>query len=693
MKTILCSRRDFLKATGLSAAGLVLGFRAAQAASPADSEFKPNAYIVISEASGVLLYIPIPEIGQNIRTTFAMVLADELGADLNSVTLKQAPPQADIGHQNAGGSNSVRRQYLPLREAAAIGREMLIAAAAKEWGAQPKDCRVDASIVYGPSDVSMPFTQAAKLAIGQPVPTSAPLKPASEFKYIGQATRCLDTTDIVTGQMTFGIDAYPKELAYAVLLRSPVHQGQLKSFDASAAKAMPSVKDIFQVGNAVAVIATNTWAAMNASRVVSVKWDEGENATLNTETLDQQRIDAVTSGNEITFKKGNFDNAYSNAAIQLESEFYIPTIAHATLEPPNCTAWFHNGRVEIWGSCQMLGRLHKQLPRITGLPHEKITYHQLRIGGGFGRKLEIDYVEEGIAIAKQVDYPVKMIFTREDDIRHDRYRAPDQYKFRIGLSQSGFPEAIEEVNVLKPKKRASELARFFDTIAMKHTTVPSGLPSGWLRAPGHNVTSFAEQSMIDIMAEKSGIDPIDYQLALHGDAETVRKLGWKNAPANIPEICELLKIVKQRSNWKGDSNFGYGLSTFTGYGSYSAVVALVSKSGGSRPVERVYAAVNCGTVINPLGAHAQVEGGIIDALGATLYQNITLKKGRVVQSNYHDFKLLRIAEHPEVDVHFVESDAKPQGLGEVSYPAMPAATTNALYAATGKRITKLPLRS
>jgi isoquinoline 1-oxidoreductase beta subunit len=695
MKLMHVSRRNFLKATGLSASGLLLGFRWSHGKGDAfdSSLFAPNAFINISPEEGIQIFISIPEIGQNIRTAIAMIIADELGAELDSVTLRQAAPNDKMGRMTAGASASVRTQYSNWRQAAATAREILISAAADLWEVRPSDCRTGKNSVIGPDSRIVSFSDLVERAVALPVPSHVSLKPDADLKLVGSPQLCMDSRSIVTGREVFGIDAFPENLAFAVMVRCPVYKGVLKGFDATAAQAMPGVKAVFEADGKVAVVATTTWAAINASRLVKAEWDAGPFADADTDSIEQAYANGVRTASEVNFSKGDFDRSFEDCPIQLDEEFSVPIIAHAPLEPPNCAVWFHDGAVEIWGSSQSLNTLYRKLPELTGLEHDRITYHQLRIGGGFGRKLALDYIEEAIAIARQLNYPVKLTFTREDDIRHDVYRLGDHRRYRIGLGEKGFPAAIEETT-MRPGKPGveSEIVRMFSTGIMKQSVLEDCLPWGYLRAPGHNVTTFTEQSMIDIMARRSGIDEVSYQLALHGDEGTLNELGWPQSPYSSPPICELLRIVRTRSDWKSDDSLGYGLATFSGYGSHAAMVATVRKRNPSRPVEQVFIAVDCGTVINPLGAHAQIEGGIIDALGAALYQKITLKAGRVVQGNFHDFKLLRIAEHPDIDIFFRPSVAPPQGLGEVSYPLVAPAAANALFAATGERKIKLPLR-
>ncbi|MEX0321616.1 MAG: molybdopterin cofactor-binding domain-containing protein [Puniceicoccaceae bacterium] len=690
MSTLKLSRRDFLKSTGISVTGLIFGYN--WAAAGESGAFSPNAFIVIEKGKGVTLYIPIPEIGQNTRTALAMILSDELGADLMSVNIKQSSPRNDMGHQTAAGSQGIRRSYDNLRNSAALVREMLIAGAASHWKVSASKCRTDNSTILGPGKRKMSFEDVIPFAEKQKLPKAPKLKASSDFKYIGKPIKALDARDLAMGKTEFASDAMPDGLRFAVLVRSPVYEGKIKKYDGAAAKSMPGVIDVLRVGEAIAVTATNTWTAINAANLVNIQWDEGANSGASTAKLKEQQKAGIHNPEQKGFTKGDFDSAYKSSAIQMEEEFIAPILTHAPMETPSCTAWYHNGGVEIWSGCQSLNRLYDSLPDYTGLPREKITYHQLRIGGGFGRKLRHDYIEEALGIAKQVKYPVKLIFTREDDVRHDFYRAPDRYLYKVGLDKNGFPLAISEASARRTRITSpSDITLFFPNVIRQCTFVRPPIATGAMRAPGNNVTSFTEQSTVDIMAEKAGIDKLEYRLGLYGDKSALKRLGWKSAPSDNPLMCELIHIVKKRSGWMSDSSYGYGASCFDKYGSKIAIVALSPKSG-SKPVEKVFAAVTCGRVINQLGARAQIEGGICDGLAAALDQKVELQDGRIKQSNFHDYSLLRMSESPEIDIVILKSEEAPQGLGEVSYPPMMPATVNAIFAATGRRARELPIR-
>jgi isoquinoline 1-oxidoreductase beta subunit len=534
--------------------------------------------------------------------------------------------------------------------------------------------------------------EAVPYARKQTVPADPPLKASRDFKYIGKSTPIKDAREIGMGRTLFSSDAMPDGVRFAVVVRCPVWNGKLANFDATAAKAVKDVVDVVKTGDKIAVIATNTWAAMKAAKLVAVDWEEGEHAESSTDKLTELQKQAVANPARKGFQQGDFESAYASADIKVEEEFSAPFLSHNPMETPNCTAWYHDGGLEIWTGCQSLNRLYDKLPEYAGLPWDKITFHQLRIGGGFGRKLAHDYIIEVVDIAKQVDYPVKLIFTKEDDIRHDVYRAADRLRYRVGMRANGYPLALQEMGSRNAKQKAiSKIGLFFENIEKRFSIVQPPVLTGPLRAPNDNVTSFTEQSMIDCMAEKAGIDPMTYRLALHGDADAVAELGWEKAPVEDKEIAELLRIVKKRSGWKSDSNFGYGVAFFEKYGSHIALVALAPKVASIRRIEKVFAAVNCGRIINPLSARAQVEGAIIDGMAAALYQKIDIRNGQVVQGNYHDYKILTITQTPEIDIVLVDSEDQPQGLGETAYPPMMPATVSAIYDATGRRTRDLPV--
>jgi isoquinoline 1-oxidoreductase beta subunit len=640
----------------------------------------------------VILHIPVPEVGQNTRTALAQILADELGADLGAVSLRQAGPRNDMGWQTAAASSGLKRSYENLRRSAAAAREMLVAGAAARWNVAAAHCRVEGGWIRGPDERSMTLSDAAADAARQPVPENPPLKPSSEFRYIGRPIRILDAREIGRGATVFAIDAMPPNVRFAVMKRCPVVGGVLVRFDPGAARAMRGVVDVLQIGNKVAVVATDTWTAMQAAAGVRVEWQEGENAGASSAGLTEAQKAAVADPPRTGFTRGDFAAGLSGAPLQLDEEFSAPFLCHSPMEPPNCTAWYHDGGLEIWTGCQSLDRLYDALPGYAGLPREKITFHHLRMGGGFGRKLSHDYIVESLELARRLDYPVKLIFTKEDDIRHGVYRAAERHRYRVGLESNGYPTALEEVSSrpVRPD-RESKFTVYFEHVRRRFGDVRLPVVTGPLRGPNDNVSCFTQQSMIDLMAAAAGIDALEYRLALVGDPEAVRRLGWGRAPASDPVMARLLRIVGERSGWKTNPAFGYGSAFFEKNDSRIAIVALSPRTPGGRPIERVFVALHCGRIVNPLGARAQMEGGVIDGLAAALHQRIELRAGRVVQGNYRDYRMLGMEEVPEIDIHLVESDEEPKGMGETAYPPMMPAAVSALSDASGHRTRHLPV--
>ena len=552
-----------MKASGLSVSGIILGVPLPGYGSVESTSFQPNAHILISPEQGVLLTIPIPEVGQNTRTALAMIMADELGADLHTVNLKQAGPDKALGFQMAGASAGLKRSYPTIRLAAATARHMLIQAAAKQWGVGPESCRTESSHVLGPDAKKISFEDIALKASEIPLPENPELKLPKEFKYIGKEIHVLDSKEIGMGRTRFAIDAMPDGVRFAVLKRCPVLDGTLVSFNAKEAESLPGVVDILKVEDAIAVIAVNTWIAMQAAERLEVVWDYGPNASVSTASHVQAQKAAVADPEKTGFTRGDFQSAFEGSTHQLDQSFSAPFLCHAPMEPPVCTAWYHDGELEIWTGCQSLHQLYDALPDYAGLPNDKITFHQMRMGGGFGRKLEHDFIIEALRVARRVDYPVKLMFTKADDIRHSSYRAADRYRYRVGLDKNGYPKALQEISCRSARTwRASKFAFHFNHVERKFTDLPLPLISGPYRGPHDNVSCFTQQSMTDAMAESCGIDRIEYRLAMLGDSEALSQLGWPAVPYEDPIMARLLKIVRRRSNWKASPNYGYGVAFF-----------------------------------------------------------------------------------------------------------------------------------
>lgn len=689
-------RRDFLKATGFLGGGLMLGFSWAQGNSKTQASAELvslTAFIKISPEDGVTLVMPIPEMGQGIRTACSMCLAEELEVDLDSVTVVQSPPDDAMGFQVAAGSSSVRRQFLNLRRAGAGAREMLVGAAAKQWKVNAGDCRAEKGYVLHKKKGKLSYEELAVAASKMRVPSSPKLKDRSEFVYLGKSVKNIDSKEIVTGEVAFGIDAVTDDLHYASLVRSPVHQGKLVSFDGSKAEQFKGVVQVLRVQDTVAVVATNTWAANEGAKLVVAEWKNGSNDKGNTDALKKMMFRRMSEPQEAKFSTGDFKSNFEKAVIKVDTQCYVPTLVHAPMEPPNCTAVVRDGQAEIWASCQMLNKVKEELPGMVGLPMKKIVFHQMRIGGSFGRKLGRDFMEEAVAVAKATKLPIKLTFSRSDDIRHSAYRGATAARARCGLDEKGFPIAIEQITCSNhdlKNARSAYLTHFARNTRVSGGNVRVPLRGGALRAPGHNVTTFMVDVFIDAMAEAAKIDSLVYRLGLHGDDWALKKLGWESAPTKNLGMVHLFKKAAVLSGWGSDPNFAYGIGSLQSYGSGIVVVAKAPREPKGNLIDSLYAVVNCGQVVNRSGVEAQVEGGLVDSLSAALLQKITLEKGEVQESNFHDYQLLRMNQSVKTVIEIIDTDAAPGGMGEVAYPAGIPAICNALSAAQGRRISELP---
>lgn len=694
MNIVLLSRREFLMATGLAGAGLLLGGgRRAAAEILSSRTFEPSVYLQIDRVKGISVFIPAPEVGTNIRTALTMALADELDADVSTIHVHQAPPDEKFGHQVTGGSRSIRTHLTPFREVGARAREMLMRAAADQWKVSPPECRTEKGRVLHPDgEQSMPYLELADAAAQlTPGPTPS-LKGSRSFSYIGKGMVSLEAEEMARGQTKFGMDARVEGLLYAVCVRPPVKHAKIRSFDAAKALAKPGVVSVKQIGSKIGVFARNTWAAMQASNTIEVEWDIDQQNVRSSEAIRIAMEEGLDEPREVLERHGDVEKGFAESEVLVETSCFVPILAHAPMEPPTCTAWVRDDQAEIWLAAQNFNSARGDLPKWTGLPPDKITVHPLRVGGGFGRKLRLDYVEETIQLSKAVNAPVKLMFTRTNDLRHGFYRHPMAYRLKAGLKKNGQPVVFDFAIAGEAKKQYGE--SYLDLAPnrlLRGTTVEIPLEFGPLRAPTHNAKVCAWEGFLDEMAVHSGIDPLTYRLALYGDEETIAQLGWESAPAKRPNLVKLLRLIRERSAWNSKPDVGYGVATFEGYGSSIALVALVPRKESTRVAESFFAVVDCGRVVNPLGAAAQVEGGIMDGIGAALAQQITLKNGRVEQTNFNDYPLLRITQAPTVDVHFVLSEQNSEGLGEVPYPPAIAAFCNAVSAARGQRITELPV--
>ncbi|QKO20829.1 xanthine dehydrogenase family protein molybdopterin-binding subunit [Rhodoferax sp. BAB1] len=706
MTTNQTSRRDFLKTSSLAAGGLLMGFALPGAkveAQAAGTVYTPNAWVHIADDNTITLISARSEMGQGVYTSMPMLIAEELNVDINQIKVSIAPPAAVyvnalLGAQITGGSTSVRDGWEKLRVGGAQVREMLISAAADEWKVDRSKLRAERGMVLGPKGKKASYGSLAATAAKLPVPEKVALKDPKDFKIVGKRIKRLDTPSKVNGTAEFGIDVKLPGLVYASLEQCPVIGGKVRSFDASKAKGMPGVIDVVQISDGVAVVADSYWHAVKARQALSVLWDEGTGAALDHHGVLASTRAAADSGKVLPIGKpmGNVAEAMKGAARVLKAEYITPMQAHAPLEPMNFTASFENGKILLIGPTQFQQGAHGAVAGALGLKPEDVTLKTTFLGGGFGRRLELDFVIQAAQISKAVGKPVKLLWTREDDMTHDYYRPLGLNQVQAGLDAKGMPVAFQhKVTSQSITQRAFGLPKdtldpFMAEAAVAPYTIAntqhdlvihdSGMRVGYWRAVSHNMNAFANESFMDELAASAGKDPYQYRMALLKDK---------------PRFARVLKLAAEKSGWgkplpKGRAR---GIALMEGYDTYMAQVAEVSVKNGEVKVHRVTVAADLGRMVNPDTVEAQIQSSIVFGMSAALMQEITLDKGRVQQTNYNNYPVVRMHESPKIDIVLVPSKEKPGGIGEPATALVVPAIANAVAAATGKRVRKLPLTS
>ena len=700
------SRRAFME-VGLG--GLVIGFDlfgAVDARAQSAHVFAPNAYIRMGRDGRVTLFMQQIEMGEGTYTAQAMLIAEELEVDLAQVGLEAAPPDDRLyankllGFQVTGGSSSIRATWEPLRRAGATARVMLVTAAARGWNVDPASCRAErGAVIHGETGRTQPYGALVDVAATLPVPTDVPLKDPKQFKLIGTPAKRLDTPDKVNGRAVFGIDVRLPGMKIAAVEACPVIGGRLIRADDSRASKIAGVRQVVRLDDAVAVIADHMWAAKLGLAALDVDWDEGPNAKLSSADIVRQMDAASQKAGVVARQEGDVNKAMANAAITYAAIYELPFLAHATMEPMNCTVYVRPDGCDVWVGTQVITRAHATAAAVTGLPPEKVQVHNHYLGGGFGRRLEVDFITQAVRIGQQVDGPVKVVWTREDDIRHDIYRPYYFDRITAGLDDQGKPVAWSHrvtgssimarwipaafkngLDTDAVEGAAENLLYAFPNILVDYVrSEPPGLLTGWWRGVGSTHNIFVVESFIDELAAAALKDPVEYRLDLL---------------RHSPRATAVLELATQNADWKRvrPKRQGRGVSVQYAFGSYLSQVADISVGdNGEVRVNRVVCVVDCGAVVNPDTIKAQMEGGIIFGLTATLFGQITLRNGRVEQGNFNDYRALRMNEAPAIDVTIVNSAEAPGGIGEPGTVGIAPALVNAIYDATSIRIRKLPL--
>ncbi|HTC55423.1 MAG TPA: xanthine dehydrogenase family protein molybdopterin-binding subunit [Candidatus Sulfotelmatobacter sp.] len=701
------TRREFVAAGVAAGAGLVVGFYLPHAGRRGKEVFSPNAYLRITTDDKVTIVCARSEMGQGVRTALPMILAEELEADWKQIEIEQAGASTLYGDQSTGGSASVKTTWDPMRKAGAAAREMLISAAALTWGVPRSSCVAEnGAVLHGASKRRLSYGELVEKAATLPIPTDVPLKQNKDYKIVGQRLARVDTPSKVKGEALFGIDFRMPGMKYAVLSRSPTIGGKALSFDDAESKRVAGVRYVAKISDAaVAVVADSVWGAMEGRRMLNVSWDPGPNKDLNSAAVTESLKQAATKKGASLYSVGDVSKVTGR---RISAEYQLPFMAHAPMEPGNCTAHFQGTKCELWAPTQVPQDCRDQVAKALGLDPDQVKMNVTLMGGGFGRRLEYDYAVEAALVSKAANAPVKVIWTREDDMRFSTYRPASLHQLSAVLDGAGWPVAFTH-RIVAPSISGQkgqpgpngvdpdlpDEAAFvygLPNVSLEYVLAETAVPLGWMRSVYALQAGFASESFIDELAAAAGKDPLEYRLHMLKKDENIQyfETTWHTA-----RMRGVLQLAADKAGWKSTLPAGRfrGIACFGCFSSYVGEVVEISMENEVPRVHRVVAAVDCGQVVNPSILEQQIQGGIVYALSNALRAKITIEKGRVVQGNFDDYAPLRMDETPVVEVYAVPSTEAPTGIGEPSVPPLAPALCSAIYAATKNRTRALPILS
>jgi isoquinoline 1-oxidoreductase beta subunit len=711
----LVNRRDFIRLGAVSSLGLVIGIPKVGLTATQHSVLHP--LIRVGSDGRITLYAQNPEMGQGVKTALPMIIAEELDVDWKAISVEQADWDPRLENQFSGGSLSIRLNYTAMRQAGATARSMLLAAAAEQLGSSSENLTTaDGYVVDAATATRLGYGELAELAAELPVPDDPPLKSEDEFTVVGSSVPDVDLKDMLMGTQEYSMDLRLPNMLYAVVKRSPHGDGQPVSFDATATKSIAGVVDVHMLKNVdhggriilpncpnfvsgVAVLATSTWAALQGARKLEVEWQ----MPVDRDDIDElmQKFEHGLDDDAMVVRQ---DGELPEADTDIDVIYKLPFLAHVPMEPMNCTAMVDGDTAEVWAPTQNPPLAAEAVAKVLDIPQENVTIHVMRSGGAFGRRYYADFIMDTVLLARQFQRPVKVVWPREDDIRHDYFRAANVQRVRASVNNGRISDWQQKV-VSHPREIYLERdgspaeiynfefpAGFVQNLLFEYVAVPARVPLGQWRATEHSGNVFVVSSAIDELARANDVDPVEFWLTLIGDEQYVQVR--EDFRFDASRLRKVVELVAEKSGWGNalPEGRGRGIAVSYNQGAWVAEVAEVTVDGDTLTVDRITCAVDCGRVINPQGARNQVNGGIIEGLSAALHGRITVRDGIVQESNFHDYPFCRMDEIPTIDVHFVPSTEAPRGLGEGPLPPVAPAVTNAIFAATGERIRELPIR-